>query len=343
MRFLKKSGKWAALMCAVLSTQILLAVPSFAAETHEQAVAEFSRDKWSVPDVPETVLLTTEVWNGKTSLQKETCYFVEKKIKLTRAVTLPEGSILVIRSGGSLLVGKGAKLTVKGVAVVQSGAVLNTLNGGEAVIGESGAAIVNGKLAISKNSSVSSSGYIQGGDSAQINVKGTFSLNGELVSRAKPKLYSSATVKGGDKIEVIDESTRPRYYVEELSRLGGEMTCWFRGEDFAISDPSLRQQIVDNIESVVYRYAGEITAPYGDGFDPVEYSMDFDSSSDPEFFIEDGGSKIKIAHPSGIRATYDIPAPFDTIDGFFYVRTLGKDDPMILEALEELRQYSMDQ
>lgn len=343
MRFIKKTDKCVALICAVLSTQILLNVPSFAAETHEQAVTEFTRDKWSVPCVPETALLQTEVWDGIIPLQKNTCYFVEKKTKLSGEATLPEGSTLVIRSGGSLRVGKGAKLTVNGVAVVQSGALLNTLNGGRLLIGESGAAIINGKLAISRNSSALSFGYIQGGGNARINVKGNLKLNGELVSRSKPKLYPSAEVRGADKIEIIGDNARLRYFIEEIYHLGGDMTCQFRGESFAITDPLLKRRIVDNIESVVYRYAGEITAPYGDGFDPVEYSMDFDSSSDPEFFIEDGGEKIRIAYPAGIRATYDIPAPFETIDGFFYVRTLGKNAPEILKALEVLREYSISQ
>lgn len=159
------------IILAALVSQAVFTVPAFAAETHERAVAEFSRDQWNIPDERETVLLKTAVWNGKTALKKDTCYFVNKKIKLSRAVTLPEGSMLVIRS--ALLVGKGGSLTVNGAVVVQSGAMLNAYDGGKVIIGESGAAVINGKLAVSKNGSVSSSGYIQGGDSAQINVKGT--------------------------------------------------------------------------------------------------------------------------------------------------------------------------
>ncbi|MDE7194024.1 MAG: hypothetical protein K2O14_08650 [Oscillospiraceae bacterium] len=325
-----------AIAAAAFLSQAVLAAPSFAAETHEQAVVEFSRDKWGVPNVPETTLLKTEVWNGKTTLQKDTCYFVDR-VELRRAVTLPEGSMLVVRSGGRLRISGRGGLTVNGAVVVQSGAMLNTYNGGGLVIGESGAAIVNGKLAVSQSSSVSSRGYIQGGDGAQINVKGTLSLSGELVSRVKPKIYSSATVKGRDKIEIIDRDTRQRYYVEEMSWYKGAVRCWYSGEEFYISDAELRQQIIDNVESVLYQYAGEITAPEYDGFDPVEYSMDF-ASSNPEFFIEVGdGAKIRVEYPAGIHATFDIPAPFDTINGFFYVRALGNENPEILNELEKLR------
>lgn len=332
-----------AIILAALVSQAVFTVPTFAAETHERAVAEFSRDQWNIPDERETVLLKTAVWNGKTALKKDTCYFVNKKIKLSRAVTLPEGSMLVIRSGGQLIVIKGGSLTVNGAVVVQSGAMLNAYDGGTVVIGESGAAVINGKLAVSKNGSVSSSGYIQGGDSAQINVKGTLSLSGELVSRVKPKIYSCAAVEGRDKIEVIDGNTRRRYYVEELSQYSGAMTCEYMGEEFDISDTKLKRRIADNIESVLYQYSGEITAPEFEGFDPVEYSMDFDFSNNPAFLVEDSdGSEVRVKSPEGIHAIYKIADTLDTIEGCFYSRIVGKDNPDIRAELGELRQSAMN-
>lgn len=323
--------KIAAIISAVLLSQAVLTAPALAAETHEQAIAEFSRDKFNIPDERETVLLKTAVWNGKTALQKNTCYFVNKKLRLSRAVTLPEGSMLVVRSGGQLLAGKGAELTVNGTVVVQSGAMLNTYNGGKLVIGENGAAVVNGKLAVSKNSSVSSRGYIQGGDGAQINVKGTLSLGGELVSRVKPKIYSSATVTGRDKIEIIDQNTRQRYYVEELSQYGGAMTCGMEWVRFEISDPQLRQQIIDNLESVLYQYSGEIVVPEFQRDHLEEYSTDLGDSGKPVFYVEN------------VKGGFDFPWKFkamytfgDTIEGCFYSRVLGKGDPGLFETLDAL-------
>lgn len=326
-----------AIILAALISQAVFTVPAFAAETHEQAISEFSRDKWNIPDERETVLLKTAVWNGKTALQKDTCYFVNKKIKLSRAVTLPEGSMLVIRSGGQLIVIKGGSLTVNGAVVVQSGAMLNAYDGGKVVIGESGAAVVNGKLAVSKNGSVSSSGYIQGGDSAQINVKGTLSLSGELVSRVKPKIYSYADVKGRDKIEVIDGNTRRRYYVDELSQYSGAMTCEYMGEDFDISNAKLKQRIVDNIESVLYQYSGEISVPEFQRDHLEEYSTDLGDSNSPIFYIENvkGGFDF----PWKLKAKYTF---IDTIEGCFYSRIVGKDDPDIKEELGKLRQSAMN-
>ncbi|MDE6031362.1 MAG: hypothetical protein K2G32_07065, partial [Oscillospiraceae bacterium] len=295
----------------------------------------FSRDQWNLPDEWETVLLKTAVWTGKTALKKDTCYFVNKKIRLSRSVTLPEGSMLVIRS--ALIVGKGGSLTVNGAVVVQSGAMLNAYDGGKVVIKESGAAVVNGKLAVSKNGSVSSSGYIQGGDSAQINVKGTLSLSGELVSLVKPKIYSYAAVEGGDKIEVIDGNTRQRYYVEELSQYSGAMTCEYMGEEFEISDTKLKQRIVDNIESVLYQYSGEISVPEFQRDHLEEYSTELGDSNSPIFYIENvnGG----FLSPWKFKAMY---TSHDTIEGCFYSRIVGKDDPDIRAELGELRQSAMN-
>lgn len=336
MNLLKKR-EIAVLLCTYLFAQTLFTTPAIAAETHEQAISEFSRDKFNIPEERETVLLKTAVWNGKTALRKDTCYFVSKNIRLSRAVALPEGSMLVIRSGGQILAGKGGKLTVNGAVVVQSGAMLNAYDGGKVVIGESGTAIVNGKLTVSKNGSVSSSGYIQGGDGAQINVKGTLALSGELVSRIKPKIYSCATVKGGDNIEVIDGSTRQRYYVEELSKYSGAMTCEYMGEEFEISDANLRRKIIDNIESVLYQYSGEISVPEFQRDHFEEYSTELGDSNSPIFYIENvnGG----FLSPWKFKAMY---TSHDTIEGCFYSRIIGKDNPDIRTKLNKLRQSAYE-
>ena len=63
-------------------------------------------------------------WNGKTKMKADTNYYITGKVKLSKNVTLPKGSRLVLTEGSELLMYKGYKLNIRGYLLVEKGAVL---------------------------------------------------------------------------------------------------------------------------------------------------------------------------------------------------------------------------
>lgn len=78
--------------------------------------------------IPASAAETVE-WDGKSQLEGNTVYTISTEVKVTKNIKVPEGTVLNIRSGGSLIVSKSAVLKVDGEIAVSISGLLELKSG----------------------------------------------------------------------------------------------------------------------------------------------------------------------------------------------------------------------
>lgn len=147
---------------------------------------------------------------GKNDIAEGTAHFVTENTTLPRSMVVPKGAMLVVEEG-ILIVPKGTTLTVEGALVVHDGAKLNVKNGGALEISETGVAVTNGTLAISKGGDVRNAGYLQA--QGAVNVKGSISTaDGGVFSALNKPVMKGGTVSGYS-LTAMEEM---RYFADKL-------------------------------------------------------------------------------------------------------------------------------
>lgn len=314
------------LAALVLCGGVLLAIPVSAAE-------ELSGNRYCSafpPETFDTVTLKTADWNGKSALKANTCYFVEKTATVTKSVSLPESSMIVVKNGANLRIASGKKLLINGVLAVHTGAKINPMKGGSVIFKSKSVSVINGTLAVSKGGYAGIYGYVQCGGA--VNVKGSLSIlnNGSLVCGKAVKEYSTAKISGAPAI--ADKESRPLYMIQELEpaqRLDISLFSESNGNSAVISAVSDKREVIRSFESVLYQYSGEIELPIA----ADEFMMDIG-------YLYEGktvGAQRDTDNVSfGITRWNGIPMIVsnnweDELTGCYYSAVRGKPDTSVLE------------
>lgn len=157
---------------AVLLIPVLPAQSAFAENKSGDTTVVFEKEE------PAAYLENAVKWNGKSELEKNTNYYIDKKVGIRKTVIIPKSSSLTIKSGGQLQVLKAGSLSVYGKVFIQSKAKL----------------YVTGKLVSRADSYIDNSGSISASVSAALSISGAVlnASGGEFLSSAKTNLYRSA-------------------------------------------------------------------------------------------------------------------------------------------------------
>ena len=147
---------------------------------------------------------------GKNDIAEGTAHFVTENTALPRSMVIPQGAMLVVEEG-ILTIPKGTTLTVEGALVVHDGAKLNVKNGGTLEISETGVAVMNGTLAVSKGGDVRNAGYLQ--SQGAVNVKGSISTAEGGVFSALNKPVMKGGTANGCTLTAMEEM---RYFADKL-------------------------------------------------------------------------------------------------------------------------------
>lgn len=142
----------AILLSAVISVSALSAVVS----AQEMQTASVSREAEA----------SYYKWNGKTTMQSGKNYIITSDTTISKKVTIPSGTTLVVQKGAKLWISSGGKLYIKGKLNVKSGATLAVsgmlyqykgkvlTNYGEMRFGSKSTATLNGKVYVYSGGSV---------------------------------------------------------------------------------------------------------------------------------------------------------------------------------------------
>ena len=195
MRFFKKimSLLSAAVFAVCLATADLSKYPAFAADDTSYAA------EYSPADTSGHVR-----WTGTAELKENRSYYIDKEVKISgeQRLTLPKGSKLLIKNGGSLLVYADSSFTVKGELTVEPSARM--VVSGE-LIASPGSSIVNyGTFSATKSSLLElSSGFFTGS-------LGITAFSGTV------NVYRSGT---------LINRNRMTFSVDSTAKISGLVTC----------------------------------------------------------------------------------------------------------------------
>lgn len=314
----------AAIMTACIS------VPAVALDPETISVQSEQRD--GIPEKTDTKLLDSRVLGSQRRLEADTCYFVEDTVTINGDLLLPESSMIVIRSGGTLRISHGGKLMLKGAAVVHDKGKLHISKGGALVVKSTSALVNYGTLAVSKGGYAGIYGYVQ--SAGTVNVKGRlYVLKSGTLAADKVKQYSGSAVKG----EVLPLPERPLYFAQQLGFAEGSDMYIFNeitGEEYHVKSESERSMVAMGFEKVLYKYAGEIVLP------EMTPACDYIIDIQYEVFAEipdDNGTKHIIC---GTTAWGGIPVIDETdfdrvLNGCYYQAVLGEQDKALLSAFPD--------
>ncbi len=137
-------------------------------------------------------------WNGKTKLQENTVYYVNKKINVTNKRTLPLGSMLVIRNGGQITIKNGGALYIRGNFGVEHGGVINIETDSKLVINTGAIFGVNGSAYVGKGAQLKVYDRMYIYRDALVTINGIIQTykNGKLYYVDDLKLYTNGSFKG---------------------------------------------------------------------------------------------------------------------------------------------------
>lgn len=146
-----KKTKIAALLLSAALSVSAFSVPALAADTTTAITAE-----------------ATNTWNGKTALEAGKTYTVEKNIIISKKITIPSKTTVIIKDGCTATIKSTGKLYVKGTLKVEKGATVK----------------VSGILYLYKSKNIKNYGTINFG------TKANATINGKLYN------YSTGVIKG---------------------------------------------------------------------------------------------------------------------------------------------------
>lgn len=312
------------IISAIISVGIL-GTSSYA----EQVLPE-TAVSYSVPEKTDNSVLNTKIWDGKSAMKPNACYFVEKKVTVKKSAVIPKSSMLVIRNGALLRLDAGKKLYVKGAVAIHSGGKLNVAENGTLILKSTSVTVNNGTLAISKGGKVLNYGMLQ--SEGNINLKGTLKTmnNGTLSCHEIMQKTKSAVLSG--KIKDIDN--RPMYMVQELENYENQELSLFdmyTGEETVISDKAATKKLLMSFEGILYKYAGEM------GLNPGEMVCDVIIDYQYQQFVEINDQDDIIC---GISDWGGIPIvevndwDRELLSGCFYQAVLGKPDQSFFIPLD---------
>lgn len=240
----------------VLLTAVIIAFCTISVN----AAAFSARDNEGLPAPTETCVLKQAEWNGKKQLKANTCYFVNKAVKVTANNTLPKSSMIVVENSGSLTVAKNTKLYISGDVVVHSKAKLTSY--GELVLKSTSVCVVNGKLAVPASGKVSIYGDVQISRNGIMNIKGRVKTlnNGEALNYGIiNKKSASALIP--DTTALTD--SRELYLAEEYSDYIASdiiIYSWYDEIGANITDASEKLKLIRSFESILYKFDGDFSS-----------------------------------------------------------------------------------
>lgn len=119
-------------------------------------------------------------WDGTSVLAADRTYYIKSNITLSKSLTVPAGTVMVLLRGTSVTVPYGITLDIKGRLVADNGASL-IINGTLNAYGGS-ALDIDGTMSASGRSAVSLSGVTLLSDTAQTAFAGTLDVNSDFTS-----------------------------------------------------------------------------------------------------------------------------------------------------------------
>ena len=198
------------------------------------------------------IVLESREWTGGDP-EPESCYFIEKNTTISKPVTLPASSMLVISDGAQVKLT--STFTAEGAFVVHSGSKLNIRKGGSLVLKKDSVGLINGYLAISRGGKLRNYGLLHTAGKAA--VKGVLKCyNGsEYVYAKKPEVSGGGKIIGG--MRKLAEGEYPLYHVEELSAAFDTpllLTDTTHGTGCGVaSDSEKCRQLIHQLEAVLYK------------------------------------------------------------------------------------------
>ncbi len=322
-------------MCTVTLLSASVSISGYAAEN---SIVDYDyRFDEGIPAPIKTEQLKISDWDGKAKLKKNTCYFVENSITVSKTFTLPESSMLIIKNNACLKLAKNGKLLVSGTLAIHEGAKINVRSGGSLIVKSTSVGVVNGTLAVSSGGYTGVYGYLQ--CSGDINLKGKlYILKQGTVSCEQAINVKSrgAKLKGEPDLMLLDE--RPRYMINELTAANDpKNSVWLysflTGNGEFVADKDDKKALVRGFESVLYEYAGEVDMP--DKYIPEEYNMDLQLKLVAQIVntqTEDEIARYGVSFWNGtFFSTYD---SIDDVKGYCYSVIKGRPDEKIFAGLD---------
>lgn len=143
-------------------------------------------------------------WSGNSELKENRNYYIDKEIKITeeRRVTLPKGSRLLVKNGGSLLVYADSSFIVKGELTVEPSARV----------------VVSGELIASPESSIVNYGTFSGTKSSVLELSSGF-VNGN------PGITAFSGTVNVYRSGVLTNYNRMTFAVDSAAKVSGSVTC----------------------------------------------------------------------------------------------------------------------
>lgn len=143
-------------------------------------------------------------WDGTSVLAADRTYYIKSNITLSKSLTVPAGTVMVLLSGTSVTVPYGITLDIKGRLVADNGASL-IINGTLNTYGGS-ALDIDGTMSASGRSAVSLSGVTLLSDTAQTAFAGTLDVNSDFTSYGEIGVTGTARFSAksyiGGKLEI---------------------------------------------------------------------------------------------------------------------------------------------
>ncbi len=131
-------------------------------------------------------------WDGKSELAANRTYIITEEVKLKKAITIPEGTKLSVKKGGSLLIYKKGSIEVEGnLAVAIGGSITNS-----------------GRIDVESGAQLNIYGEFLSTISGKLNVKGNMTVynNGVAKISSTVKLYKTASVYNKGSLAFLNSS-----------------------------------------------------------------------------------------------------------------------------------------
>lgn len=150
-------------------------------------------------------------WSGVLALKENQNYYIDKEVKISkeRRITLPKGSKLLVKNGGSLLIYAGSTFTVKGELIAEPSARV----------------IVSGKLIASPGSSMLNYGTFSGTKSSVLELSSKFVTGNKGITAfsGEVNVYRSGTLTNHNRLTFSADSS---------ATVSGNITCGKNGVMF---------------------------------------------------------------------------------------------------------------